>query len=110
MDRQAEAVTLGELGAVFRAADLPGVEVRLPRSLAHAAVRAWERDDVESVAEETCVQRQARHRAGILALIGLCVSEAGEGEGDEVVVTLPIEFIGAAMIAEDDPLIVTTAR
>lgn len=107
MDRQAEAVTLGELGAVFRAADLPGVEVRLPRSLADAAVHAWERDDAEPVDGETAAQRQARHRAGILALIGLCVSEAGEGEGDEVVVTLPVEFIGAAMIAEDDQL--TTA-
>ncbi|HEY4460782.1 MAG TPA: hypothetical protein VGN81_41160 [Pseudonocardiaceae bacterium] len=108
MDRHAEAVMLSELGAVFRAADLPGVEVRLPRSLADAAVSAWERNDADPVDGETHTQRQARHRAGILALIGLCVSEAGEGEGDEVVVTLPVEFIGAAMIAEDEQL--TTVR
>ena len=105
MNRQSEAATLGALGAVFRTADLPGIEVRMPRSLADAAVRAWERDDLDPLDGETEAQRQVRHRAGILALIGLCISEAGEGEGDEVVVTLPAEFIGAAMIAEDEQLV-----
>lgn len=101
MNRLTEAQTLAELGAVFREADLPGIEVRIPASLADAAVRAWERDDADPVDGETPAQRTTRHRAGILALIGLCVSEAGEGIGDEVVVTLPVEFIGAAFIAAE---------
>jgi hypothetical protein len=102
MNRQTEAQTLVELGAVFREADLPGIEVRIPAALADAAVRAWERDDSDPVDGETAAARTTRHHAGILALIGLCVSEAGQGEGDEVVVTLPVEFIGAAFIAADE--------
>jgi hypothetical protein len=101
MNRLTEAQALAELGAVFREADLPGIEVRIPARLADAAVRAWERDDTDPVDGETPPQRTARHRPGILALIGLCVSEASEGIGEEVVVTLPVEFIGAALIAAE---------
>lgn len=102
MNRLTEARTLAELGAVFREADLPGIEVRLPRALADAAVQAWERDDADPVDGETTAEGATRHRAGILALIGLCISEAGEGIGEDVVVTLPVEFIGAAFIAAEE--------
>ena len=102
MDRQIEAQTLVELGAVFRRADLPGIEVRVPGPLADAAVRAWERDDVDPVDGETAAERTTRHRAGTLALIGLCISEAGQSEGGDIVVTLPVEFIGAALAADPE--------
>ncbi len=95
--REAEAATLGELGVVFRATELPDIDVRIPRALADAAVRAWERDDVEDMGAETPAQREIRHRAGMLALIGLRISEAGRDEGANVVVRLPVEFIGAAL-------------
>jgi hypothetical protein len=100
MNRQAEAAALGELGAVFRTAELPGIEVRVPRALAERAVRAWERDDVGELGVETVAQREIRHRAGMLALIGLTISQQGRPDGEDVVVTLPVEFIGAALAAD----------
>lgn len=102
MNRRIEAATLAELGAVFRAAELPGIQVRIPRALADAAVRAWERDDVDELGAETGAQREIRHRAGMLALIGLRIGEAGRVDGDEVVVTLPVEFVGAALTAAEE--------
>jgi hypothetical protein len=96
--RETEAETLAELGAVFRAVDLPGIEMRVPRGLAERAVQAWERDDVDELGPETAEEREIRHRAGMLALIGLTITERGRVEGDEVVVTLPVEFIGAAIV------------
>ena len=101
MNRQIEADTLAELGAVLRTADLPEVEVRLPRELADRAVRAWERRDEGELGDETGAQREIRHRAGTLALIGLLISEYSLPDGDDVLVTLPVEFIGAAIVANE---------
>jgi hypothetical protein len=42
-----DSMVLGELGAVLASAELPRVEVRLPRPLGEQAVAAWERDDGE---------------------------------------------------------------
>jgi hypothetical protein len=101
MNRQIEADTLAELGAVLHTADLPDVEVRLPRELADRAVRAWERRDEGQLGTETGAERDTRHRAGTLALIGLLISEYSFPEGDNIVVTLPVEFIGAAIVAAE---------
>jgi hypothetical protein len=97
-ERETEAETLAELGAVFRAANLPGTEMRVPRELAERAVRAWERDDVDELHPETAEEREIRHRAGMLALIGLTITERGRVDGDDVVVTLPVEFVGGAIV------------
>lgn len=100
--RVTEAATLAEMGAVLRAAALPPVEVRLPAGLADRAVAAWERDDtVPLVNPEPIPDRQTRHLAGTLALIGLAIKERGSREGDEVVVALPVELAGVAMDAAD---------
>src|SRR3954469_17781209 len=54
------------------------VEVRLPSSLASAAVEAWREDPDEVVPQsETPEQRTARLRAWTLALLGSVVSERG---------------------------------
>jgi hypothetical protein len=97
-----DALALGEVGEVWAAADLPRIEVRLPRALAERAVAAWERDDDEGLlGTETFEQRTLRHRAGTLALIGLGVTERGRWEGDEVVVELHPDVIGSAVDASD---------
>lgn len=80
------------------------VEVRLPRDLADAAVRAWQRtDDGDTDLEaETCEQRIVRHRAGVLALIGAALADRGREDGGEVVVRLAAWFVGDALNAADD--------
>ena len=99
-----EAVTLGRIGEVLVRADMPKVEVRLPRELAEAAVEAWERDDdvSDTGPAETCEERVARSRAASLSLIGLSITERGRWNGDEVVVALSPIFIGNAVEAADD--------
>jgi len=99
-----EAVVLGKLGEVLLSAELPPIEVRLPRDLAEAAVAAWERDGDESAGpiDETFEQRVVRSRAASLALIGLTISGHGRWVGDEVVVALDPVFIGNAVEAADD--------
>jgi hypothetical protein len=97
-----EARLLGEIGAVLARADLPLVTVRLPASLAQAALAAWHRDDDNELDPESYEQRVVRHRAGALALIGLAVEERGRIEGDEVVVDLYPDVIGSAVEAADD--------
>ena len=92
---------LGELGGVLARADLPRIEVRLPRRLAERAVVAWERDDIEGVDPETFEQRVERHRAGTLGLIGLSIVNGGRWEANEVVVELDLELIGGALDASD---------
>lgn len=89
-----EALTLGRIGEVLVHADMPKVEVRLPRELADAAVEAWERDDdvSDTGREETCEERVARSRAASLSLIGLSITERGRWDGDEMVVTLSPVF------------------
>ncbi len=84
-------------------ADLPRVEVRLPRELAEKAVAAWEREGDEGLlAPETFEQRVHRHRAGTLGLIGLSICERGRWDGNEVIVELSPDLIGVAVDAADD--------
>jgi hypothetical protein len=99
---RAQAATLGEIGSVLARAELPDIEVRLPKDLARAAVEAWEWDDNGEPELETPDQEIRRHQAGTLALIGLAVSERGRNEGDEVVVRLSPDLIGPAIDAADD--------
>ena len=80
---------------------LPDVEVRVPRALADKAVAAWERDEEGSPDPEDSEQRLQRHRAGSLALIGLCIVNDGRSDGDEVVVGLQLGLIGDALYAAD---------
>lgn len=74
-----EARILGKIGAVLVRADMPEIEVRLPRGLVEAAVSAWERVGDESAGpiDETCEQRLERHRAAALSLVGLSITERG---------------------------------
>jgi hypothetical protein len=100
-----EARTLGEVGAVLRAANLPLISVELPRELADRAVAAWERDDFGGRLEpESHAQQADRHRAGTLALIGLAVAERGHFHADGVTVSLHPELLGVAMDAADELL------
>lgn len=97
-----DAATLSEIGAVLARADLPEIEVRLPETLARAAVEAWEYDDEGPLDAETVEQRLLRGRAATLALIGLAVSERGRADGNEVVIALSPDLIGLAVDAADD--------
>lgn len=97
-----DAATLGQIGAVLLRAELPEIEVRLPDTLARAAVEAWEYDDEGPSDAETVEQRLLRGRAATLALIGLAVSERGRAEGNEVVIALGPDLIGLAVDAADD--------
>ncbi|MET9402320.1 hypothetical protein [Kitasatospora sp. NPDC002965] len=72
------------------------VTVRLPRTVAEAAVDAWERDELGDLGEETHEQYALRDQAGDLALIGLVISERGRWEGEEVVIDLDVTSAGAA--------------
>jgi enolase len=75
------------------------VTVRLPRTVADAAVAAWERDESAGPGEESRAQHALRDRAAELALIGLAVSERGRWEGEEVVIGLDVASAGAAVRA-----------
>jgi hypothetical protein len=99
-----DARVLADIGLALTSRDLPPVEVRLPGALAELAVGAWERDDSESgsTAGETIEQRQVRHRAAALALIGLAVNELGWRDGGDVVVELSPDLIGDAFRAADE--------
>lgn len=97
-----EARLLGEIGAVLSRAELPKVTVRIPSTLADAAVAAWRRDDEDELNPESYEQRVLRHRAGALALIGLAVEERGRTDGGEVVVDLHPDVIGIAVDAADE--------
>jgi hypothetical protein len=101
---QEDARVLGEIGAVLAHAELPKSRVRLPSALAAAAVAAWHREDEGELHPESYEQRVLRHRAGILALIGLAVEQEGRSEGGEVVVDLGPDLIGMALHAADDLL------
>lgn len=100
---QQDELLLARIGGAL-ACQESSVEVRLPRDLADAAVRAWHRtdDDAVDLEAETCEQRVVRQRAGALALIGEALEGGGRADGDEVVVRLPAWFIGDALNAADD--------
>jgi hypothetical protein len=77
--------------------------VRLPHRLAQRAVAAWEREAYEGpFVDEAAEQRAVRHRAGILALIGLSIEQGGVSAGEDVVVELEAWYVGAALDAADD--------
>jgi hypothetical protein len=76
--------------------------VRLPSALAHAALKAWQRDDEGGPDPESYEQRAIRHRAATLGLIGFSVEQSGRADGDEVVVELSPDLIGNALNAADD--------
>jgi hypothetical protein len=98
-----DAQVLGELGWSLARAELPAMEVRLPRALGERAVAAWERaGDEGPLDSENYEQRVLRHRAGTLGLIGLSIVERGRPDGDEVVVWLGPDLIGVAIDAADD--------
>jgi hypothetical protein len=97
-----DAHVLGEIGALLARTDLPKVTVRLSLTLAHAAVKAWSRDDEGEPDPECYEQRVMRHRAGTLALIGLSVEQGGHIDGDDMVVDLTPDLIGVAVDAVDD--------
>ena len=100
--RQDEAL-LAKIGGVLAPQETE-VEVRLPRDLADAAVRAWQRtdDDATDLEVETCEQRVVRLRAGALALIGAALEDRGREDGGEIVVRLAAWFVGDALNAADD--------
>lgn len=98
----ADETVLAAIGGAL-APQEPEVEVRLPRGLADAAVRAWQRtDDAVTTGEETCEQRVVRGRAGALALIGAELEDRGRADGEEVVVRLSAWLVGDALGAADD--------
>ena len=80
------------------------VEVRLPENLARAAVDAWREEDEVAPESETPEQCTARQRAWTLSLIGSIVSERGQTQRNEVVVTLTRDVLDAALAAANDPL------
>jgi hypothetical protein len=96
-----EAEALGKIGAVLSSQPTK-LTMRLPRALADVAIAAWRRDDTEAPASETAMQRTARHRAGILALIGLCVESTGRAEGEQIACELDAWYVGLAMNAADE--------
>jgi hypothetical protein len=98
-----DAATLARIGVALSAADLPRVEVRIPTELADAAVAAWQHDDEDGdLGPETVEQRQSRHRAAALALIGLSIETSSRVENDHIVVELNAGLIGSAIDAADD--------
>ena len=87
------------------------LSVRLPASLADAAVAAWREDGPESLPErETPEQLRARHRAAALGLIGLSIENRGVRHGGEVVVELDAWFIGDALRAADEAGLLRDAK
>jgi len=97
-----DARLLGLVGSVLARTDLPLVTVRIPATLARAAIAAWRREDEGELGPESCEERVQRHRAGTLALIGLALEQRGRPDGDAVAVDLGPELIGLALDAADE--------
>ena len=77
--------------------------MRISSELADLAITAWQRDDDSAgLSEESPAERDARHRAGSLALIGLALVERGQLDGDHFEVDLEAWFIGHALDAADE--------
>ena len=89
------------MGATFFAQHTK-VRVLLPAALAEAAVIAWRRDDLGELSVETQPERVSRHRAGMLALIGLAVESGGRTQGGTVSIELDSWIIGSALEAAED--------
>ncbi|GAA1967632.1 hypothetical protein [Catenulispora subtropica] len=95
---QEDANLLAAIGELVDA-QVGRVTVRLPKTVAEAAVAAWERDDPYEDTLETTEQREVRGKAADLAMIGLEISQRGRVEGEEVVVDLRVGLAGAAVVA-----------
>jgi hypothetical protein len=93
-----DAEVLGQIGEALSRQDTK-LSVRLPQDLADLALAAWQRDEGASRGAETAEQRTARHRAGNLALIGLCIENTGRPEGTVVLCDLDDSYIGGALEA-----------
>jgi hypothetical protein len=103
-ERYAEdALVLGRIGAILFPQDT-GLSVRLPKELADLALAAWNRDDSSASGPadaETVDQRAVRERAAYLALIGLCIENTAQPDGDEVICDLDAGYIGGALRAAE---------
>lgn len=75
------------------------IKVRLPRSVAEAAVAAWDREELGGLGEESPAEYELREDAAELAFIGLAISSSGVWDGEEVVVDLDVAQIAAALKA-----------
>ncbi|GAB2587173.1 hypothetical protein GCM10027168_19950 [Streptomyces capparidis] len=75
------------------------ISVRLPRSVAEAAVAAWEREEPAGGGEESREEHELRADAAELALIGLAISARGVWDAEGVVVDLDVVRIAAALRA-----------
>jgi hypothetical protein len=98
-----DALVLGRIGAVLFPQDTK-LSVRLPRKLADLAVEAWNRDEPSGsgpVSGETAEQRTVRERAAYLALIGLCIENTAQLDGDDVSCDLDSWYIGGALQAAE---------
>jgi hypothetical protein len=98
-----DAEVLAELDRTFEGTAMPVVEVRIPKRLAEQALAAWRRNDDEPDVDESQEQRVYRHRAGVLALIGLSIQERGKDVPAGVVVDLAADLVAAAVDAAEDP-------
>lgn len=98
---EADEAVLAATGQVFFSQDI-NVTVHIPRALAEAAMRAWDRDDDKPYGDETPEQARARARAGVLALIGLAIREHGRWRDGGVELELPAWYVGLALDSADE--------
>jgi hypothetical protein len=92
---------LGRIGTVLFPQDTK-LSVRLPQELADLALAAWHRDDPSpESAPETIDQRTVRERAAYLALIGLCIENTAQPDGDDIVCDLDSWYISGALQAAE---------
>jgi len=96
--RYADDDALIHIGAALAGQDAKD-PVRLPQALARTAQDAWSRDEDTTGAEELLEERELRHRAATLALIGLAVEERGTNEGNHVLVALDPATVADAVHA-----------
>jgi hypothetical protein len=97
-----DADVVGEIGMLLARAELLRIAVRLPLTIARAAVEAWNRVDEAELDPELFEQRLVRRGAAALPLIGLSIEKRGRTVGDEVVVELSPSLVGSAVDAADD--------
>lgn len=84
-----DCTVLAAIGDAIAAQRNP-VTLRIPQTLADAAVAAWNRNSTPPLpSHETQEQRAIRNRAGSLALIGLAIESVGYRDGEEMTVVLP---------------------
>jgi hypothetical protein len=96
-----DAVVLGQIGAILFPQDT-SLSVRVPKELAALALEAWNRDEQSRPAgAETAEQRAVRERAAYLALIGLCIENTAQPDGDDIVCDLDSWYIGGALQAAE---------